>query len=191
MRAIALEKCAVCAHWKSRAVQCGVCREVCREVWLSVLVQWASPVCFNCHSGITCFMDILPTCQIADMSAHRMNFKETSTYNAFSALTLLDGRQEEHPACKNWAMRCLYGYLSQVRCRFFCVWSSWCYCIPKTHHLLSHLPVWYRLTWVVLEKRLSNGRSSSSSAVKNLASCPSLLVNWPPAASWPVGDLAC
>jgi len=25
---------------------------------------------------------------------------------AFSALTLLVGRQEEHPACKNWVMRC-------------------------------------------------------------------------------------
>jgi len=26
---------------------------------------------------------------------------------AFSALTLLAGRQEQHPACKNWVMRCL------------------------------------------------------------------------------------
>ena len=36
---------------------------------------------------------------------------------AFSALTLLFGRQEEHPACKNWVMRCLCGYLSGARCR--------------------------------------------------------------------------
>ena len=36
---------------------------------------------------------------------------------AFSALTLLVGRQEDHPACKNWVTGC--GYLSGVRCRLF------------------------------------------------------------------------
>jgi len=30
---------------------------------------------------------------------------------AFSALTLLVGRQEGHPACKNWAVGCWRGYL--------------------------------------------------------------------------------
>ena len=38
---------------------------------------------------------------------------------AFSASTLLVGRQEEHPACKNWVMRCWCGYLSAARCRLF------------------------------------------------------------------------
>jgi len=42
--------------------------------------------------------------------------------NAFSALTLLIGHQEKHPACKNWSMRCWYGYLSVI-----CIWSSWCH----------------------------------------------------------------
>ena len=36
---------------------------------------------------------------------------------AFSALTLLVGRQEGHPACKNWVVGCWHGYLSGVRCR--------------------------------------------------------------------------
>ena len=36
---------------------------------------------------------------------------------AFSALTLLVGRQEGHPACKNWVVRCWCGYLSRARCR--------------------------------------------------------------------------
>jgi len=36
---------------------------------------------------------------------------------AFSALTLLAGRQEEHPACTNRVMRCWCGYLSGARCR--------------------------------------------------------------------------
>ena len=35
------------------------------------------------------------------------------------ALTLLVGRQEEHPACKNWVMRCWCGYLSGARSRLF------------------------------------------------------------------------
>ena len=29
-------------------------------------------------------------------------------------LTLLTGRQEQHPACKNWVMWCWYGYLTRV-----------------------------------------------------------------------------
>ena len=35
---------------------------------------------------------------------------------ASSALTLLTGRQEEHPACKHSVMRCWCGYLSGARC---------------------------------------------------------------------------
>ena len=41
----------------------------------------------------------------------------TSLICAFSALTLLVGRQEGHPACKNWVVRCWCGYLSGARCR--------------------------------------------------------------------------
>ena len=36
---------------------------------------------------------------------------------AFSALTLLVGRQEGHPACKNWVVGCWCCYLSGARCR--------------------------------------------------------------------------
>ena len=36
---------------------------------------------------------------------------------AFSALTLLVGRQEAHLACKNWVVGCWCGCLSGVRCR--------------------------------------------------------------------------
>ena len=38
---------------------------------------------------------------------------------AFSALTLLVGRQEDCLACKNRVMRCWCGYLSGARCRLF------------------------------------------------------------------------
>ena len=37
--------------------------------------------------------------------------------SAFSALTLSVGRQEGHPACRNWVMGCWRGYLSGARCR--------------------------------------------------------------------------
>ena len=40
---------------------------------------------------------------------------------AFSALTLLAGHREEHPACSNWLMRCCCGCLSGVRCRLHMV----------------------------------------------------------------------
>jgi len=36
---------------------------------------------------------------------------------AFSALTLLAGRQEGHPACKKYVVGCWRGYLSGARCR--------------------------------------------------------------------------
>ena len=36
---------------------------------------------------------------------------------AFGALTLLVGRQEGHPACKNLVVGCWCGYLSGARCR--------------------------------------------------------------------------
>ena len=38
---------------------------------------------------------------------------------SFKALTVSVGRQEEHPACKNWVMRCWCGYLSGVMWRLF------------------------------------------------------------------------
>jgi len=43
---------------------------------------------------------------------------------AFSALTLLVGRQEERPACRNWVMRCRCDHLSGVRCTLFTYGSA-------------------------------------------------------------------
>ena len=47
-----------------------------------------------------------------------------------------------------------------------CIWYIIrCDCHPKPHHLLPHLnPDWYRLIWVVLEKRPLDGCSSSSNS---------------------------
>jgi len=76
----------------------------------------------------------------------------------FSALTLLVGRQERHPACKKLGGG-LLAWLSVCSEVQTCIWPSWCYC-----HWLSlasvksrlDLRFWYQLTWVVPEKRPLN-----------------------------------
>ena len=84
---------------------------------------------------------------------------------AFSALTLLVGRQEGHPACKKLSVGVL-AWLSAWSEVQTCIWPSWCHChslslAPVKSRLV--LPFRYRLTQVVLEKRPLNGSSSSSS----------------------------
>jgi len=83
---------------------------------------------------------------------------------AFSALTLLVGQQEGHPACKKQSGGVLtwLSLWSEVQT---CICSSWCHC-----HSLSLASVksrlvltfWYRLTWVVPEKGPLNGRVCGS-----------------------------
>ena len=73
---------------------------------------------------------------------------------AFSALTLLVGRQEGHPACKKLSggvLAWLSGW-SEVQT---CIWPSWCHCHSLSLASVKSrlvLPFWYRLTWVVPEK---------------------------------------
>ena len=78
--------------------------------------------------------------------------------HAFSALTLLVGRQEEHPAHKNWVMGYWHGYLSGA-------WYKWFACGPAEalppvtscfSKIQNGLPFWCQLTQVVLEKRPLN-----------------------------------
>ena len=79
--------------------------------------------------------------------------------NAFSALTLLVGRQDGHPACKKLSGGVLVwlSVWSEVQT---CIWPSRCQC-----HLLSLasvkyrlvVPFRYRLTQVVPDKGPLNG----------------------------------
>ena len=69
---------------------------------------------------------------------------ERDWHFAFSALTLLVEWQEEHLVCKNWVMRCWFGYLSGAKCKWFA-------CGPLMplpfHHLLLHWnPEWFCLS---------------------------------------------
>ena len=71
------------------------------------------------------------------------------------ALTLLVGRQEEHPACKNWVMRCWGGYLSGAKYKWLACGSADVtaqphhLCFGKFHNGLSSQ---CQLTQVFVEK---------------------------------------
>ena len=78
---------------------------------------------------------------------------------AFSALTLLVGWQEGHPACKKTSGGVL-AWLSVWSEMQTCIWSSGCHChslslAPVKSRLV--LPFWYWLTRVVPEKGPLNG----------------------------------
>jgi len=87
---------------------------------------------------------------------------------------LLDGRQEEHPACKNWVVKKLT-WLSVWSICFDCHdlhTVSWCHCHPITScfsKTQNGLPFWRRLTRAVLEKRPLNGCSSGSSSSSTIS----------------------
>jgi len=72
---------------------------------------------------------------------------------AFSALTLLVGRQEGHPACKNWVVGCWRVYLSGARCRlaYGPADATATHCLASVKSRLV-LPVWYWFTRVVSGK---------------------------------------
>ena len=79
--------------------------------------------------------------------------------NSFSALTLLVGRQEGHPACKKLSGGML-AWLSVWSAVQTCTWPSWCHChslplAPVKSRLV--LPLWYQHTRVVPDKRPLNG----------------------------------
>ena len=66
---------------------------------------------------------------------------------AFSALTLLVGRREEHLACKNRAMRFWCGYLSEAKCRLLAYSPADATAITKPDHLLPDInPDWFYLS---------------------------------------------
>ena len=71
--------------------------------------------------------------------------------HAFSALTLLVGRQEGHPVCKKRVLVWLSVW-SEVQT---CIWPSWCHCHSLSLASVKFrlvLPFWYWLTWVALDK---------------------------------------
>jgi len=85
---------------------------------------------------------------------------------SFSALTLLVGRQEEHPACKNNAEVLVWlSVWSEVQ--IVCIWSSWCHCHPQTPSSLAL----FKCRLVFTARRYAN-------AVYAIAVCLSVLSVW-------------
>ena len=73
---------------------------------------------------------------------------------AFTALTLLVGLQEGHPACKKLSGEVL-AWLSVWSEVQTCIWPSWCHCHSLSLASVKSrlvLPFWYRLTRVVPDK---------------------------------------
>ena len=108
--------------------------------------QWSPSFVFiNCQVGITkCTFSV--NCQL--------NICMPSVLLAFSALTLLVGRQEGHPACKKMSGGVL-AWLSVWSEVLTCICPSWCLCHSLSLASVKSrlvLPFWYRLTWVVPEK---------------------------------------
>ena len=60
-----------------------------------------------------------------------------SSLHAFGALTLLVGRQEEHPACKQLRDEVLVWLSVWSEVQIVCIWSSWCHCNPQTPSSLA------------------------------------------------------
>jgi len=78
---------------------------------------------------------------------------------AFSAMMLLAGRQEGHPACKKLSGGVL-AWLSVWSEMQTCIWPSWCYCHSLSLASIKSrlvLSFWHRLTRVVPEKGPLNG----------------------------------
>ena len=61
-------------------------------------------------------------------------FSPASCFQCFDTLGW-----EEHPAGKNWVMRCRCGYLCGARCRSFAYGPANATAIPKPRHLMPHL----------------------------------------------------
>ena len=96
-----------------------------------------------------------------------------SSFFAFSALMLLVGLQEGHPACKKLSGGVL-AWLSVWSEVLTCMCPSWCQCQSLSLASVKSrlvLPFWYRLTWVVPEKGPLNGCVCVPSSFSSFLAC--------------------
>jgi len=140
------------------------------DYWPENLLCWSVVAAFvvsNCLSvssnasaaSVSCVTRVLTGCRLGLVLVHKCLFQIGTLCVAFSALTLLVGRQEGHPACKKteWWVLAWLSVWSELHT---CIWPSWCHCHPLSLASVKSrlvLPFWYRLTWVVLEKGALNG----------------------------------
>jgi len=125
---------------------------ICRTS--QILSTWPTMVQLiaECPAMLTCCNDL---CAMEKFSETMTTFQreEPSQWQqvrAFSALTLLVGRQEGHLACKNWAVWCWCGYLPGASSR-----PAYGPVMPLPLTVSCSrlvLPFWYQITRVVLDK---------------------------------------
>ena len=123
-----------------------------------LLVEWQWPILFHIYarrfSPHKWGLAQSPSCDCGQWQTMNHIVDMCPLTFAFSALTLLVGRQEAHPACKK---------LSGGVLAWLSVWSevpSWCHCHSLSLAAVKSrlvLPFWYQLTWVVPEKGLLIG----------------------------------
>ena len=100
------------------------------SAWVSFNLCWRSPLTFAFWNLISSPATPVPYCFQVRLKHHStylpgLTTNNNSALSAFSALTLLVGRQEGHPACKKYGvMRCCRGYLSGSRCKWFAYGSA-------------------------------------------------------------------
>jgi len=97
-----------------RVLLCTLGRKPYRCVWL---MGGGSS---GCNTSVGIFKTLLNRSTFIEVSSdywQHMSYIVYTQSNAFSALTLLVGWQEGHPACKKWVVGCWRGYLSGARCR--------------------------------------------------------------------------
>ena len=147
--------------------------EMLTAVWnlLTICLIWSTCWCFvwrlrgnMVRTGLCCVM--CNSCaqwyanELCVLIMFRLHFFVYlgSVFVAFSALTLLVGRQEGHPACKKQSGGCWRGYLTGARCRlaYGPADATAIHCLASVKSRLV-LPFWYRLTRVVSETGPLNG----------------------------------
>ena len=140
-----------CRHENFRSVKYLVCVDYfqinCRSgTWEFLRGNSRTRPLSQWSANVTCKSQPFRFCPNASVTA--------AALVAFSALTLLVGRQEGHPACKKLSGGVL-AWLSVWSEVQTCIWPSWCHCYSLSLASVKFrlvLPFWYRLTWVVPEK---------------------------------------
>ena len=109
-------------------------------MWVPIVVCQLSKLLYPCYSTYFTWITLNITC--------------VCVLNAFSALTVLVGWQEGHPACKKLSGGVL-AWLSVWSEVQSCIWPRWCHCHSLSLASVKSrlvLPCWYRLTRLVVDK---------------------------------------
>jgi len=140
---------------------CSVTRRILVLQMNQPWVHQAGMSAAACGPDLSICIYSLPCCVLGRPVSATIYFC-LAAVNAFSALTLLVGRQEGRPACKKPSGEILAWLSVWSEVQMICIWSCWCHCHPIiscSSKIQNGLPFWCRLTHVVLEKRPLNGCS--------------------------------